>query len=572
MVYYADFIPENIANVGAKRIGIYNEKGNRVGFIPLGNLTIPNGNKLYSFGALSDVHVQYDTAQEDFQRALKYLNDMEGAAFICIAGDLTTSGTAAELEQYKSYVEEYSSKVPIYAIPGNHDARSGLQNSIDQYTGNPRYYTFTHGNDVFIMMGLNADAEGSLFTADQLQWLYEILEENRNKRCFVFEHVNPEDSSGNALGIYKYDIWGGTEAEVFTSLMKHYPNVVLFHGHSHLKFYLQTLSDKANYDHSWGCHSVHIPSLTVPRDTNGAVDPSAVDVYADSEGYVVDVYENGVHLRGRDFVAENFLPIASYWLDTASQTIPAGEYYDDTGTIISTVLKYERSADGTHYICTGVCEGFDDTVVTIDDTLNGLPVLAVGPGAFSTLTGLKKVTFERTPVSIADDAFAGCDNMATVVMPSAPDSDVLDGSPWGSGYVRPRFEIGGVVYRRHSTLTTNRYVIDGITSAFPGGKIEFVDYIGGTRVYELDASSFKGKTTITEVVIPASVLAIEASVFANCTGLTKVTFLGTPSSIPATVFDGCTNLLDIYVPWAEGAKANAPWGATNATIHYGYIE
>jgi hypothetical protein len=24
------------------------------------------------------------------------------------------------------------------------------------------------------------------------------------------------------------------------------------------------------------------------------------------------------------------------------------------------------------------------------------------------------------------------------------------------------------------------------------------------------------------------------------------------------------------VPWAEGAVANAPWGATNATINYNY--
>jgi hypothetical protein len=45
--------------------------------------------------------------------------------------------------------------------------------------------------------------------------------------------------------------------------------------------------------------------------------------------------------------------------------------------------------------------------------------------------------------------------------------------------------------------------------------------------------------------------------------------------LPATItlihsgaFDGCTNLKDIYVPWAEGAIKNAPWGATNATIHY----
>jgi hypothetical protein len=58
-------------------------------------------------------------------------------------------------------------------------------------------------------------------------------------------------------------------------------------------------------------------------------------IHADSEGYVVDVYENGIHLRGRDFVKGEFLPIASYWLDTTLQTIPAGTYTDSTGNIIT---------------------------------------------------------------------------------------------------------------------------------------------------------------------------------------------------------------------------------------------
>ena len=233
-------------------------------------------------------------------------------------------------------------------------------------------------------------------------------------------------------------------------------------------------------------------------------------------------------------------------------------------------LLYKLSADGSHYICVGVVDGVSATEITVAGTLNGFPVTAIGSGAFSSLTGLTKITFQTTPTTIADDAFVGCDSMATVVMPSA--SDVLATSPWGSGYLRPRFEIGGVIYRRHNTTSRNQYILDGLTSAFPGGVIEFVDYIGGTPVYELDASSFKNKTKITEVVIPATVNAIEASVFAGCTGLTKVTFKGTPKSIPATVFDGCTNLLDIYVPWEEGAKENAPWGATNATIHYNHTE
>lgn len=336
MALYSDFIPENIAPPETRRIGVYNSNGIRVGVIPLGNLAFPAaGQKMYSFGVLSDIHLQYDTAQADFQRALTYLNLTEDVAFICISGDLTSAGTDAQLAQYKEYVDNYSADTPVYAVSGNHENYRGsdLPDVIEQYTGHPLYYSFEHGNDVFIMLGIKGDSEGNLFTTEELQWLYETLEENRNKRCFVFHHVRPQDGCGNTYGIYNYDIWGGTEATVFESLMHHYKNAHQFHGHSHLKFYLQYGSDIANIDHIFSGWSIHIPSLAVPRDGDASGASSRKEVYADSEGYVVDVYENGIHLRGRDFVKGEFLPIASYWLDTTLQVVEAGTYVDATSTI-----------------------------------------------------------------------------------------------------------------------------------------------------------------------------------------------------------------------------------------------
>jgi hypothetical protein len=89
----------------------------------------------------------------------------------------------------------------------------------------------------------------------------------------------------------------------------------------------------ANIDRLYGMYSLHIPSLCYPAEG----DADRGYLYAESEGYVVDVYENGIHLRGRDFAYNNyegrFLPIASYWLDTTLQTIPAGTYTDSTGII-----------------------------------------------------------------------------------------------------------------------------------------------------------------------------------------------------------------------------------------------
>lgn len=336
MARYKSFIPQNIAPVGIRRIGIYDSNGNRVGQVPLGNLAAKSiGEKSYSFGAISDVHVQYDTAQADFQRALTYFNETEDVEFTCVCGDLTVNGTDAELTAYKGYVDSYSPNTPVYAVFGNHDTYQGLYSNTEKYTGHPLNYTFTQGDDAFIMVGNisgYSGAVGTLFTKATLQWLYEQLEANRNKRCFLFQHILSAKGSGDGYGIYPHTKLSGNEATIFESLISHYKNVIWFHGHSHMKFELQNGRDLSNYDNVFGCHSVHIPSLAVPRELNSAA-TGYTDIYADSEGYVVDVYKNGIHLRGRDFVKGEFLPIASYWLDTTLQEIPAKTYTDSTGTI-----------------------------------------------------------------------------------------------------------------------------------------------------------------------------------------------------------------------------------------------
>ena len=80
--------------------------------------------------------------------------------------------------------------------------------------------------------------------------------------------------------------------------------------------------------------------------------------------------------------------------------------------------------------------------------------------------------------------------------------------------------------------------------------------------------AFQNCTGLTQVIYRGSGNKIYNYAFHNCTGLTSVTFKDTLSNISSSAFNGCTNLTDIYVPWAEGAVSGAPWGATNATIHY----
>ena len=326
------FIPQNTALKGVKNIGLYDSDGNKLKNIPLGNLTPKSkGNKLYTFGAISDVHLPYSTGTDDFVRALNYLNNKEKVDFICISGDMGSAGTDDEWASYKNYVDTYSPNTPVHISAGNHDAGQSVPKTYEYpitYTGNPLYYSFTQGDDVFIIFGMSLWGNPP-FSKESLQWLYETLEANRNKRCFVFQHMMRMDGCGNAHGKYSFDGLDNTHGKVFLSLMEHYTNVLWFHGHSHTEFNLQSTlpSPIANYDRKFGCHSIHVPSLAVPRDKN------ATHLYSESEGHVVDVYKNGIHLRGRDFVREKFLPIASYWIDTKLAEIKANTYSDPYGVI-----------------------------------------------------------------------------------------------------------------------------------------------------------------------------------------------------------------------------------------------
>lgn len=330
---YTGLIPENAAPVEARVIGVYNSLDERVGGILLGGLKKDMGSKLYTFGALSDVHIGSRTSEQDFTKALNFLIHDQWAEFVCVAGDLTQNCTDEELATYQKIVTEFETSAPVYSIRGNHDSPEYRKDDVTGLFDMPLFYSFEHEDDVFIMLG-NFDGNSDfLFTREEFQWFYETLEKYKDRRCFVFQHVRPENTSGNAHGIYAFDIWNGINQSLFESILECYPNVILFHGHSHLQLKLQDGADTANYSFSEGYHSVHIPSITTPRTGTSEGSASRLELPDESEGYLVDVYENGIMLRGRDFIRDQHLPIAQYYLDTTTKSRTLGRFFDYTCTI-----------------------------------------------------------------------------------------------------------------------------------------------------------------------------------------------------------------------------------------------
>lgn len=121
----------------------------------------------------------------------------------------------------------------------------------------------------------------------------------------------------------------------------------------------------------------------------------------------------------------------------------------------------------------------------------------------------------------------------------------------------------------------------GIISRFPAGATKpYIEETYNSYGQLIDVKMY-GYETIRDyffyncyelalTTLPSGITTIGEYAFNGCSSLASLTFEGTPESIGGTAFNDCNNLTTINVPWAEGAVANAPWGATNATINYGH--
>ena len=201
---YEHFIPENTALKNADKIGVYDANNKRLFAIPLGKLSPIKEKPLYSFGLLSDLHiVERDLADVistrsslKFDNALSFFEE-QGCAFCCHCGDMTNIGFYMEGDSANLYpyqFEEYKRicdlhpNLPVYGVCGNHDSYvnpiTNTLTELEQYTEHGLYYSINYGNDLFIFIGQPKATEP--MNVEELQWLYELLEVNRNKRCFVF--------------------------------------------------------------------------------------------------------------------------------------------------------------------------------------------------------------------------------------------------------------------------------------------------------------------------------------------------------------------------------------------------
>jgi 3',5'-cyclic AMP phosphodiesterase CpdA len=263
------------------------------------------------FPVISDVHIDNGSTadMEKFRSAMDQLNKVapDQDAFV-VVGDLTDYGYATEYDKFFNiYNEKKQAGVNSMFTMGNHDYWNGLsvkdaQARFLEKTGMESIYYHKEVNDYhFITLSPENSNTHGLYTVDQINWLGEQLEEaekdSPGEPIFVFLHQHIKDT------VYGSDLWGTQEnKELLYNTLKKYPQVITFSGHSHYP-----LEDPRTI-HQKDFTSVGTSSVSYLELEPGKLQGFHPQGYQDiSQGIVVEVYNNEVVIKKRDFHKDDWV-------------------------------------------------------------------------------------------------------------------------------------------------------------------------------------------------------------------------------------------------------------------------
>lgn len=197
------------------------------------------------FIAASDTHITDDN-DVNAQRIAKMLNigyeiaDADASYnkldALLVAGDLTNDGTKTEFNKFWNAVSGSMREGTRFVgvVAKNHDGyemkRSELREYYTSLTGTDAdFHVVINGYHFIGLSASNSDAQH--YDAGQLSWLRQQLDaaikDAPDRPVFVTHH---EHVRGTVYGSSLYDGWG---VPYFTAILRQYPQVVDFSGHSH---------------------------------------------------------------------------------------------------------------------------------------------------------------------------------------------------------------------------------------------------------------------------------------------------------------------------------------------------
>lgn len=168
----------------------------------------------------------------------------EKVDFIVVVGDMITGSARSRvhmnrLKKWKGIIERYG--IPLYIVVGNHEIESELSENIVRLVfempGNgpaglkELVYSFDHKNTHFIALDTDVFNNFHKIDEQQLEWLKEDLEKNKEKNIFVFGHEPAYPAHANiGSSLDKYI----SDRDRLWSVFRQYNIRAYFCGHEHL--------------------------------------------------------------------------------------------------------------------------------------------------------------------------------------------------------------------------------------------------------------------------------------------------------------------------------------------------
>lgn len=244
---------------------------------------------IMSFSAVSDIHVETNNpdAYKAFAALINGVKAGKNHNATVFLGDNVMNGQLLENFFFYMGVKAVSPAEHNLIALGNHDIGNGngdyaklrknFLNNNRLYLGNKLentyYCTIVNGCYMIFLASEDLSVNDFVMSNEQLEWLKGILKEASaaNAPIFVFNH-------------HPINYIRSTDKNTLTDLFSQYGNLLYIHGHTH---------NQLGTDNFYTLNGVNC--ICLPRSTE-------IVNYAPGDGIVVEVYENEILVRGRNFI------------------------------------------------------------------------------------------------------------------------------------------------------------------------------------------------------------------------------------------------------------------------------
>ncbi len=316
--------------------------------------------KKYRFASYSDVHTDavkknYKYDEIHWRKALDTAAD-RNAQFIVMSGDYINNNvnfegiSTAEWRTYQRVLSESNFLNPVYEDIGNHEIRqnptvemhdfikaTGLEG--DTSSSDKAYFERDINGDHFIFMalekGFRPSKKQEQFSKEQLDWVEGLLEKysGDGKNIYIIEHaLFYKYGAGDRVDdepYYSIPLYDPLEStKRFKNMLEKYKGVIFISGHTHIAFKYQY-----NFSDNGGTSAQMIHNSSV-GGVRHIIDGKLNSDYKEdeSEGYIVDVYNDAIVFNGANLYYNIYDPNCCYIIkpsNSFSGVHPSNDYKPD---------------------------------------------------------------------------------------------------------------------------------------------------------------------------------------------------------------------------------------------------